>query len=477
MAERIPAAALGLRWTPTSLFGDSRLVNLASRGEPRAFTAIYERYHQELYRYCRVLLGTHDDAQDALQSTMASVMRALPGESRSIALRPWLYRIAHNEAMTLLRQRHPHAELERVPEHSQPYVELPVEERERLRQLVGDLEALPERQRAALTMRELSGFGYAEIAAMLDTSEGAARQTVYEARAALQDLSEGREMECEHARELLSAGDRRVLRGRRLRAHLRSCDGCTGFELAIAQRRSDLQAIAPALPAAAASSILAALAGGEATKGAAVSAGLIGGGAGKAALATSGALKVAGSVAAVVAIGTGIGVATNAVDLPFGGGDDPGVVETAEVPGAGPLYGGPPARAGDARGAKKDRGEGRGGARRGGEKNRSSAAGGGEPGPRLADRDVAVTSAPGVNAPTTTTDAPPSGPTSGGPPANPAPPAHPPRTGLGNGLEPTRPSQAQGNPASPPAPGAPAGDRSAANPGGANPHAGGNGKP
>src|ERR671911_1880555 len=92
---------------PLLLVTDRQIAREAARGESRAFAALYERYHQELYRYCHSILGDGDDALDALHNTMARVLRALPGEEREIALRPWLYRIAHNEAISLLRERRP----------------------------------------------------------------------------------------------------------------------------------------------------------------------------------------------------------------------------------------------------------------------------------------------------------------------------------------------------------------------------------
>ena len=124
------------------LASDARLVRIAVRGEQRAFAAIFQRYHQELYRYCRAILGDEEEASDALQNTMLKVMRALPGESREIALRPWLYRIAHNEAIALVRQRPPSAELsDEIAAPSASPLEHRVETRERLRQLVNDLQS------------------------------------------------------------------------------------------------------------------------------------------------------------------------------------------------------------------------------------------------------------------------------------------------------------------------------------------------
>ena len=70
-----------------------------------AFARVYERHHQALYRYCRSILRHEQDAQDALQSAMMRAFVALQTEQREIDLRPWLFRIAHNEAIKILRRR------------------------------------------------------------------------------------------------------------------------------------------------------------------------------------------------------------------------------------------------------------------------------------------------------------------------------------------------------------------------------------
>jgi RNA polymerase sigma factor (sigma-70 family) len=310
------------------LLGDRQLARLAARGHAPAFEAIFRRYHQELFRYCRAILGDPEEAQDALQSTMAAALRALPEERREIALRPWLYRIAHNEAVSLLRRRPAVADPDSQPEPAGPGADSEVEARERLHRLVADLQGLPERQRAAVVMRELSGLSYAEIGNALDLRETRARQAVYEARVALRDLEGGREMECEDVRRALSEQDRRMLRGRRLRAHLRACEGCRDFRAAIEERRSELDILVPPLPAAAASGLVASILG--ETKGAGVgaatggtsAAGAAGAGSGAGAagatIAVSTAVKGASLVAAV-AVGAGAAGATGVVGTPWVG--------------------------------------------------------------------------------------------------------------------------------------------------------------
>jgi RNA polymerase sigma factor (sigma-70 family) len=284
---------------------------MAAAGHQQAFAAIYRRYHQPLYRYCRSILGSDEDARDALQNTMVRAMDALPGEKREIALRPWLFRVAHNEAISLVRRRpEPEAPLDEASATS----EFDPATRERLRTLLDDLAALPERQRSALVMRELSGLSYAEVAGALDTSPAAAKQAVYEARVTLHELTEGREMECEAVQRSISARDGRVLRGRKLRAHLRSCQSCRAFRTSLAGRGADLALLAPPLPAAAAAGLLHGLLGGGEGGGGGLAALLGGSGGGTVA---GGAGMKAVTVAVVVVAGAGtVDVATHATGLP-----------------------------------------------------------------------------------------------------------------------------------------------------------------
>ncbi len=321
------------------LLGPQRLARQAAAGDERAFATIFERHHQELYRYCLAILRNPADAEDALQSTMSKALQALPGDGREIQLRPWLFRVAHNESIAILRERRPtRAAAEDLDPAGGVEPEAAAERSERLRTLVADLKQLPDRQRSALVMRELSGLGYSEIAAALDCSEGAARQTLYEARAALQTRAEGRQMECEEARRAISAGDRRRLRGRKLRAHLSDCDGCSDFEAAIAARRRDLAVIAPPLPVASAAGIFAGLAGGSGTSGAGFAA--VGGGAGSIAGGVAGTAALKGaSVAAALVLAAGVADKTGVIDLPTPFGSGGGRAETTSTaPGSSPGH-------------------------------------------------------------------------------------------------------------------------------------------
>lgn len=259
-AIAVPAGvrrASALRWR-----SDEKLARLAAEGDEAAFGVLYERHHGPLYRYCRSIVRDEHDAQDALQAAMAAAFAGAGTWRPGVPVRAWLFRIVHNEAVSLLRRRRPVAPLHQVPEPVAASAESQLRERQRLATLVADLQDLPERQRAALVMRELSGLGHEEIAAALSTSAATAKQAIFEARIALAEFGEGREMDCDTVRRALSDGDRRVLRGRRIRAHLRDCTVCSRFHAAIPARRAELTALAPPLPAAAVAGLLARLLGG-----------------------------------------------------------------------------------------------------------------------------------------------------------------------------------------------------------------------
>jgi len=284
------------------LLSDERLTKRAVGGDERAFATIFRRYHQSLYRFCLTIVGNPHDAQEALQNTMIKVLRALPGEERQIELKPWLYRIAHNESIDLLRRRRESSQLD-VEQIAPGYgLAEDAATRERLRRLLADMRELPERQREVLVMREMAGLDFEEIGSALDTSGAVARQTLYEARQSLRQMEEGREMSCATVTKALSDGDGRVTRRRDVRAHLRSCAQCQAFREEIKSRQHDLAALAP-LPALAAAGMLQGLVGGS--HGAAAGGGLattLGGGAAKT-IGASAAAKGVATVAVVAAIG------------------------------------------------------------------------------------------------------------------------------------------------------------------------------
>ena len=168
---------------------DERLVELVRAGRDDAFSVIHDRYRDRLVAFARRLLaGTGHDAEDVVQDAFMRALTGLRATDAEMHLRPWLYMIVRNRAMDELRKpARAVAELDEVL-HLAPACDDPAlraAERERLRELIGDIGRLPERQRLALVMRELDGATHAQMAASLGTSIPATKSLLVRARSAL----------------------------------------------------------------------------------------------------------------------------------------------------------------------------------------------------------------------------------------------------------------------------------------------------
>jgi DNA-directed RNA polymerase specialized sigma24 family protein len=105
--ERIPAPRRWVQPPPKLLthLSDERLVARVRAGDERAFEALYDRHHRPLLAFCRHLLGSQEEAEDALQHTFIAAHRALRSDERPIVLRAWLFTIARNRCTSMLRSR------------------------------------------------------------------------------------------------------------------------------------------------------------------------------------------------------------------------------------------------------------------------------------------------------------------------------------------------------------------------------------
>ncbi|MDQ3936447.1 MAG: RNA polymerase sigma factor, partial [Actinomycetota bacterium] len=249
------------RFTPLKRLSDDELAAEAARGDDKAFALLFERLQEPLFRYSMSILGNPEEARDALQNAMLNAYRALRGETREIAARPWLYRIVRNESVSALRGRRPLGELEEAVGVAAAGADVDAAAREQLSELVADLRSLPERQRSALVLRELSGLDYEELGQALDISPNAARQTVFKARVSMQQNVEGRTAHCDEVRAAMSKSDGRFRRRRSIQAHLERCPVCTEFADALERRPRDLAVLFPPLPAGVAATMLAAIVG------------------------------------------------------------------------------------------------------------------------------------------------------------------------------------------------------------------------
>jgi RNA polymerase sigma factor (sigma-70 family) len=213
---------------PRHLLRDEPLARLAADGDGPAFDVLFGRYRTQLLRCSRAIVRHDHDAQDVVQSTALKALAGLPRRRDGVPFRPWLFRIAYNEAISVLRTRRarPAAELERTVAHPAPGPAQHALQRAELRALIDDLDQLTDGQRTALLLRQLNGFSYEEIADVLQTTPLAARRSVSTARGNLAAFAHGRDAGCASILLTLAAGDRRAMRTLAVRAHLRSCESC-----------------------------------------------------------------------------------------------------------------------------------------------------------------------------------------------------------------------------------------------------------
>jgi RNA polymerase sigma factor (sigma-70 family) len=229
-----------------ALRSDAALVQRVRAGDEVAFEVLYERHVAGVLGYCRHMLGSQQEAEDAVQQAFVSAHGSMRRGSREIAFKPWLYTIARNRCVSVLRARREQpAEL---PELSTAGLNEQVERRADLRELLTDLQRLPEQQRAALVLSELGDLSHAEIAEVIGSEPPAVKGLVFRARAALAERRDARAADCGEIRLELASAKGGALRRGRLRYHLDTCPDCTAYLVEVRRQRKLLGIALPIVP-------------------------------------------------------------------------------------------------------------------------------------------------------------------------------------------------------------------------------------
>jgi RNA polymerase sigma-70 factor (ECF subfamily) len=189
------------------------MMTLARAGDERAFRALTDPYRRELQLHCYRMLGSSHDAEDALQETLVAAWRGLRAFEQRTSVRAWLYRIATNRCLNMLRERfrrprsagrlpfdrpaptrmgettwlepYPDELLEGLPDAA-PGPDARYEMREAVGlAFISALQRLPARQRTVLVLRDVLGFRAAEVADMLSTTDATVNSALQRARSAL----------------------------------------------------------------------------------------------------------------------------------------------------------------------------------------------------------------------------------------------------------------------------------------------------
>jgi RNA polymerase sigma factor (sigma-70 family) len=285
---------------PVRRVGDERLVARVRAGDDEAFEAIYDRYYLGLLAFCRHMLGSRQEAEDALQHSFASAYRALRRGDSAVDLRPWLYTIARNRCLSALRSRRDEVDLESLDPERASFDGLPIQIqlRAELRELVEELRRLPDDQRAALVLFELGDHSHEEIAAVLGVRREKVKALVFQARSGLLRARRARDASCVEIREQLASVLGALPKRGVVRAHVERCEACAAFERQVRRQRSAIAAILPVVPTAGLKASVLGVALGGGGGAAAITGVTVGGGGGAVAgaLGTAGVATVAGGV-------------------------------------------------------------------------------------------------------------------------------------------------------------------------------------
>jgi RNA polymerase sigma factor (sigma-70 family) len=304
---RLPA--LAGRSPLLRLQSDEKLVALIRRGHHGAFEALVQRYQPRLLAFCRHMLGSQEDAEDVLQEVFAASFNAICADDRPINARPWLYRIARNRCLNHLRRPQPAGQdsMDVFERDSGTTTADTVHRREEFRQLVVDVQDLPETQRTALLLREIDALSYDQIAEAMDTTVPSVKSLLVRARVSLAEAAEARLLTCDEVRlELGQVAEGIAKSSAPVRRHLRSCERCRTFRGELRRTTRALAAIYPIGPLVFLKKLsLAKLGIGGAASGAAATGG---GGAATGAAGIAGtAATAAGGLTAGGAVSAGIG--------------------------------------------------------------------------------------------------------------------------------------------------------------------------
>jgi RNA polymerase sigma-70 factor (ECF subfamily) len=165
---------------------DRDLVQRARRGDVEGYNLLVSRWEKRLYNYLLRLVGDREDAMDLTQEVFLKAYQNLGKLEDAGRFGPWLFRIAHNEAFSLLRRRRPESDNEgEIPQEALSYRMYPVEMSVAVERALNSLS--PE-QREAVILKIYQGWKFEEMAEALDCPVSTIKSRLYTALDRLKEM-------------------------------------------------------------------------------------------------------------------------------------------------------------------------------------------------------------------------------------------------------------------------------------------------
>ena len=174
---------------------DESLIRRAAKGDTDAFEELALKYRDKIYAVCLMTVKNREDAADAAQETLIRLYEHIGGFAFKSSFSTWVYAVARNCSLDMLRKKRPEAEnaeelLNNIPCEMNVYAapERAAENAELREELSRQINALPEDMRVVLILRDVKGLSYGEIAEMTGLAEGTIKSRIFRERERLRRL-------------------------------------------------------------------------------------------------------------------------------------------------------------------------------------------------------------------------------------------------------------------------------------------------
>lgn len=168
----------------TTNISDEQIVALCKDESQRnkGFRLLMHKYQERLYWHIRRIVTTHEDADDVIQNVFVKIYRSIDRYRAEAQLYTWMYRVATNESLTLLRKRKADRSVD-LDDHEATYMKLKADPYfdgdDVQRKLVAAIDILPDKQKVVFNMRYYDSMSYADISEVLGTSIGALKASYH----------------------------------------------------------------------------------------------------------------------------------------------------------------------------------------------------------------------------------------------------------------------------------------------------------
>lgn len=180
---------------------EPELISKLKQGSNRAFRTLVKAHKDQVYNTCLGFLRNHEDAEDMAQEVFVEVYHSIDSFRADASLRTWLYRIAVNKSLELIRYRerkkrwgffkglmNTAVDIDKVEDRqSFDHPGIVLENKERAQILMEAISRLPEQQKVAFTLHKIEGLPYKEIAGVMEKSLPAVESLMHRAKNNLQD--------------------------------------------------------------------------------------------------------------------------------------------------------------------------------------------------------------------------------------------------------------------------------------------------